>query len=161
MPVAWSVMTKSIAIGSSRSRSTPGTLDCTEAAGGIVLLAVDRHDQAVNPSALHVFDRLGFAPRLATGVDQVQGVTAFAELGLRRLEHCGVERIGDVVDDEADGNVLRRRMFWARGSGWKPSRSITVLELFEVTGRDRSPARSASVKRFRRRRRRPPRRRGS
>ena len=39
--------------------------------------------------------------------------------------------------------VVRRRMFWARGSGWKPMRSITARTFSSVTGRTVAGALSA------------------
>ena len=57
-----------------------------------VLLAVDRHQQAVDAAVLKQVDGLGFLARLAAGVDEVQPVAVLAEFGLGALEHHGVDR---------------------------------------------------------------------
>ena len=81
-----------------------------------VLLAVDGHDQAVDAAVLEQVDGVGLLAGLAVGIDEVEREAASAQFGVRRLEGGGMQRIGDIVDDEADregiapAHVLRPRI---------------------------------------------------
>jgi hypothetical protein len=82
-----------------------------------VLLAVDCHDEAVGAAVLKHIDGVGFLAGFAIGVYEVERKAALAHFRVRGFEGRRMERIGDIVDDESDGerisaaHVLRSRIW--------------------------------------------------
>jgi hypothetical protein len=69
-----------------------------------VLLAVDGHDQPVDPAVLQRGDGIGLALGIAAGIDHQQGIAPRAQLRLGAAEDDGMDGVGDVVADEAHGH---------------------------------------------------------
>ena len=144
MPVAWSVITESMLIGTSRSSSTPGTRRPASRA---------RHSASC--SELIVMIRPSTRPRWSMSIAAASRCGSPPVLTRWSVKPCGrssasaalktFECIGLVMSLMMKPTVIvvRRRMFWARGSGWKPIRSITTRTFSSVTGRTVAGALSA------------------
>jgi hypothetical protein len=74
--------------------------------GAGVRFVVQGHDDAVGAAILQHVDGRGLFLGLAPSIDEIERVALRTHLGIRGFEGFGMQRIGDVVHDEAHGQRI-------------------------------------------------------